>query len=49
MMLTLTGCVKNTSGIPCEALTEVYYTSIEPETAEIKVLLNNAVISDACK
>jgi hypothetical protein len=47
-MLTLTSCGRNIKGIPCEALKEVYYTNIEPLSAEEEVLRNNAVISELC-
>lgn len=49
IMLTLMGCAKNTSGIPCEALEVIYYENIEPLEAEIEVLKNNAVIEEVCK
>jgi hypothetical protein len=47
-MLTLTGCVKSIKGVPCNALREVFYESIEPIEAEEEVLRNNAVILELC-
>jgi hypothetical protein len=48
LMLTLASCVRST-GVPCEALTLIYYDDIQPEQAEINVLLNNAVIEELCQ
>lgn len=44
----LTGCVKSIKGVPCNALREVFYESIEPIEAEEEVLRNNAVILELC-
>ena len=48
LMLTLTSCAKSI-GVPCEALTLIYYEDIQPEQAETDVLLNNAVIEELCR
>ena len=46
----LSACAKNISqGIPCEALSLIYYEDIQPLSAEIEVLRNNAVIEEVCK
>lgn len=49
IMQILTACVRNSNGIPCEALELIYYNDIQPLDAELAVLRNNAVIEEICK